>query len=246
MPEPGNASVESHAVIARWSASARRSVLFDFNGTLCDDEPLLLGIYTEMFREHLGWTLTARDYYGQFAGLSDREILTVALRELASGDSMLDRLLLDRQERYCALVEQRSPIASASLDLVHALREQDVRLGIVTGAQRHDVAFVLSHSSIADSFEVIVTDEDVTKGKPDPEGYRSGAAGLDLDPQSILVFEDSVYGVRAARAAGMACIAVVGTRSREILQAEADAVIDRLEPAVLAAPLAGSAAQTDS
>jgi beta-phosphoglucomutase-like phosphatase (HAD superfamily) len=106
-------------------------------------------------------------------------------------------------------------------------------MGIVTGAQRADVEFVLDHRGIAASFAAVVTEEDVVHGKPDPEGFELGAALLGVPPSSVLAFEDSLYGVRAARAAGMTVVGVVGTAPATQLADEADVVIDGLGPAVL-------------
>jgi len=221
------------AVIEAWASSVRRGVIFDFNGTLSDDEPLLLRIYTDMFLEHLQWTLTPRHYYARLAGCSDREIIDIVVEEFGDGDQALaSRLLHERQQRYCRLVEQRSPIAPGTVELVQLLHDQHVPIGIVTGAPRTEVDFVLACSAITDLFTVTITDEDVANGKPDPEGYLAGAHKLAVDPAHLLAFEDSVPGVRAARAAGMRCLAVEGTRPRAVLESEADAVVARLEPSL--------------
>ena len=233
---PGpNSDARAATVIDAWASSPHRGVIFDFNGTLSDDEPLLLRIYSEMFLHHLQWTLTPRHYYARLAGRSDREIIDIIVEELADGDEALAaRLLRERRQRYCELVEQRSPILPATVRLVRLLHDQNVPLGIVTGAQRIDVEFVISRSPLADVFPVIVTEEDVAHGKPEPDGFLAGAQQLGIDPAHLLAFEDSVPGVRAARAAGMRCIAVEGTRDRATLEGEADAVTARLSPGLFA------------
>ncbi len=221
-------------VVARWAPAPGRAVIFDFNGTLSDDEPILLRLYAEMFREHLHWELTARHYFDALAGLSDREIIESVVQERAGGDaSLVERLLVERRIRYCRLVEEGSPILPPTAALVDDLRADGVALAIVTGAQRIDVEFVLSRSAIAGAFPVVVTEEDVARGKPDPEGFLIAARALDTPPSSILVFEDSLHGVQAAQAAGMRCIAVEGTRTRAQLEGTADAVVGRLTPSLL-------------
>jgi beta-phosphoglucomutase len=232
--DPGLDSRASSAVAA-WAAAPGRAVIFDFNGTLSDDEPILHRLYTDMFRERLQWTLTPRHYYNRFAGRSDREIIEIVVEELAGGDANLTReLLAERRTRYCELVEQQSPILSATVDTVRGLTDHGVPLGIVTGAQRIDVEFVLSRSPLAEVFTVIVTEEDVTRGKPDPEGFELGAQRMGVEPAAVLVFEDSIYGVRAARSAGMRCIAVEGTRTRAELEGDADGVVSSLRPDLFA------------
>ncbi|MFF5209693.1 HAD family hydrolase [Streptosporangium sp. NPDC000396] len=222
------------AVIASWAARPGRGVIFDFNGTLSNDEPLLLRIFTEMFLERLGWTMTPEHYYLHLAGRSDREIIDTVVAEIGGGDGELAALMLEeRRRRYRELVETRSPIEPATARLVRRLADDGIPVGIVTGAQRADVEFVLRHSAIAGLIEVIVCEEDVTRGKPDPEGFLAGARGLGLDAADILVFEDSTYGLRAARAAGMRCVGIEGTRDGATLAHEADAVVAELGPELL-------------
>jgi beta-phosphoglucomutase len=219
-----------------WAASPGRGVIFDFNGTLSDDEPILLRIFTELFAEYLHWTLTPDDYYSRLAGHSDREIIEMVVGNVGPGDGapkddpLVDLLLTQRRRRYRELVEASSPITPAATALVRRLSRAGVPLAIVTGAQRPDVEFVLERSSIGDLVRLMVTEEDVTRGKPDPEGFLAGAAGLGLDPWDLLAFEDSVAGIRAAKAAGMVCLAVVGTRDGTALATEADCVVTGLSP----------------
>ena len=79
---PGpNSDARAATVIDAWASSPHRGVIFDFNGTLSDDEPLLLRIYSEMFLHHLQWTLTPRHYYARLAGRSDREIIDIIVEE---------------------------------------------------------------------------------------------------------------------------------------------------------------------
>lgn len=65
-------------VVEHWAQTASPAVIFDFNGTLSDDEPILFDIFSELFRTHLGWTMTAQDYRTELLGKSDREIIAHA------------------------------------------------------------------------------------------------------------------------------------------------------------------------
>ena len=221
------------AVIRAWSGRSDRAVIFDFNGTLSDDEPVLLRLYQEMFREHLGWELTERDYLARLAGLSDREIVEIVVSEQGRDVELVEGLLVERRDRYCLLVEQASPILDDTVALVQRLVDEEIPLAIVTGAQRIDVEYVLERSPAGSAFPVIVTEEDVTRGKPDPEGFLLAATALGVPSTSILAFEDSTHGAEAARAAGMSCVTVVGTRSRDELAPVSDAVVDTLGPWLL-------------
>ncbi|MQA09149.1 MAG: HAD-IA family hydrolase [Pseudonocardiaceae bacterium] len=206
------------------------AVLFDFNGTLSNDEPVLLRIFTELFEEYLGWRMTAEEYFARLAGRSDEEIVRIAVQERA-GDApdTVRKLLKQRRERYRALVAGHPTITPATLELVRGISSRGIPLGIVTGAARADVTYVLSNQDIAELFTSVVCAEDVVEGKPDPEGFLRAAGELNVSPQQTVVFEDSIPGLRAARAAGMIRIGVVGTLPAGKLEPEADAVLENLD-----------------
>ena len=213
-------------------------MIFDFNGTLSNDEPLILHVYTEMFRERLGWTLTAEDYYERLAGRSDREIIHAVIAEIGSAEGnegLAAQLLTERRVRYARMVERHSPILGSTARAVACLAAAGVPIGIVTGAQRADVELVLSHSPLTGLFQVVITEEDVRNGKPDPEGFHLASRRLGIDPSATLVFEDSLPGVRAAKAAGMLCIGVEGTLSKDALIEDADATVTAIVPELFGA-----------
>ncbi|BBY57478.1 HAD family hydrolase [Mycolicibacterium sarraceniae] len=219
-------------VISAWARARRPAVIFDFNGTLSDDEPILFRIFGELFDEHLGWAMAQQDYDSQLLGHSDREIVERALQITGHHDRDVDALLAVRKRRYRELVADDNPIQPDTVHLVQLLAEHGVPLAIVTGAQRDDVRAVLESSPVGDLIRIVVAEEDVTRGKPDPEGFLAGAAQLNCAPTDIVVFEDSVPGIRGALAAGMRCIAV-GTAPSDELLAAAPALIPRLSADVV-------------
>jgi beta-phosphoglucomutase len=202
-------------------------VIFDFNGTLSDDEPILFRIFSELFGEHLNWDLTQQDYDRHLLGHSDREIVEKALEITGADGHDVDALLDLRKHRYRDLVADDNPIRPDTVRLVQLLADHEVPMAIVTGAQRDDVQAVLSTSPVGELIRVVVAEEDVARGKPDPEGFLSGAAHIGCAPDQIVVFEDSVPGVRGALAAGMGCIAVAVEPSDE-LAVVAPAMVPRL------------------
>lgn len=232
---------ELEPLLTDWAGRAGKAVIFDFNGTLSNDEGLLLRLYTDLFRERLAWTLSPDDYRRRFAGRSDREIIAAVVTAVGGGEALVQDLLAERRQRYRQMVEDNSPIVDATAETVALLAAAGVPLGIVTGAQRPDVELVLSCSPLGGLFDVVVTEEDVTAGKPDPEGFLRASEALDRPVDSILVLEDSPPGVRAAKAASMRCIAVTGTVAARDLS-EADAVIEAITPGLFVAlSLAGAA-----
>jgi HAD superfamily hydrolase (TIGR01509 family) len=226
-------------VIRAWMLSNQPAVIFDFNGTLSDDEPILFDIFSELFRIHLDWAMTAEDYRDELLGRSDREIIERAVARHGRGtEQEVTELLRMRQGVYKQRIADRNPIADATVRLVKLLADNAIPLGIVTGAQRDDVLAVLAGSSVGESFGVLIAEEDVSDGKPHPEGFLTAARLLNRLPGDVLVFEDSVPGVQAAEAAGMHCLAVAAEPSQE-LQAAAKAIVAELSTELVEDALTG-------
>lgn len=214
------------------------AVVFDFNGTLADDEPILESIFTQLLASH-GVELTTERYYRDLAGLSDPEIAArgLALRGGRADPAAVTALVRDKGLLYRRRVARRSPLRPGAAALVRALAAR-VPVGVVSGAPRADVETVLSAAGVLDLLTVVVCAEDVAAGKPDPEGYRRALAVLaPVTPGAVVAVEDSPAGLAAARAAGMRCLAVRGTADDDALAAEADGVLDDLDPTLAVALL---------
>jgi sugar-phosphatase len=111
---------------------------------------------------------------------------------------------------------------------VRRLAGAGVPIGLVTSAHRPYVDQALADLGVADAFAVLVTEADVTRGKPDPEGYLLACQGLGVTPAQAIGFEDSEAGVAAVQAAGMRCVAISTTLAPEALAA-ADLVVPSFE-----------------
>ncbi len=214
--------------------TAPRAVIFDFNGTVSRDEPLLAELFERMFGE-VGIAVPASLYFEEFAGYSDPEIVDRVLARFGrNGDPQLARRLVHRRtELYLEAVAEQSPVPEEAAELVRRVAER-MPVAIASGAARAEIETVLDGAALRDLFDVIVSADDVTRGKPDPEGYLLALERLNatmdapVKPGQALAFEDSALGVAAARAAGLRCVAVEGTSPPELL-AEAEAVLPRLD-----------------
>jgi beta-phosphoglucomutase-like phosphatase (HAD superfamily) len=202
-----------------------RAVIFDFNGTLSLDEPILCEIFVELFAEQ-GKPMSAQEYFDELAGLSDPEIVRTWL---GPDHAHVDDVIAARTARYRAAVADGSTVPE---DLRAAVRygTERVPLGIVSGAALEEVEPVVEAAGIADAFAFVVTSDDIEHGKPDPEGYVRALTLLDedIDAGDVLVMEDTEAGIAAAKAAGMRCFAVLGTLAPERLR-DADEIVERID-----------------
>src|ERR1700754_1151298 len=156
-------------VVETWLCSDQPAVVFDFNGTLSDDEHVLFDIFSELFRAHLGWTMTAERYRDELLGRSDREIIERAVTRHGSGTAdEVSELLRLRQGIYKQKVAEHNPINASAAQLVKLLADNEIPVGIVTGAQRDDVLAVLNGSPAGRVISLLITEEDVHHGKPTP------------------------------------------------------------------------------
>jgi len=209
--------------------SRERGVIFDFDGVLVDSEPLHVRAFQDVLARY-GRTLTDEEYYANYIVYSDREVLE---RVLPAGE-VLEAALTAKVRRYQELMEVGVPVFQDCLALL--TRTDGWRVGLATGSIRREVERILQSLRIRDRFAAIVTREDCEKGKPDPEPFLRAARGLGLHPRQCVAIEDTPGGVQAAKAAGMACVAVTHSCPRESL-AEADLVVDDLSTVHLAAVL---------
>ncbi len=184
-----------------------RAVVFDFNGTLSDDEPILCEIWQEIAAEH-GRPLSREEYFGRLAGLSDPEIGARLLGPGADVPAAVD----EQVRRYRERVADGSTVGPEMRAAVRFAAER-VPVAVCSGAARAEVEAVLAAAGLADAVSTVVAAEDVHAGKPDPEGYLLALErlGEGIAAADVLVLEDSEAGVLAAKAAGMRCYALLGT-----------------------------------
>ena len=209
-----------------------RAVLFDFNGTLSNDEPLVFEAYRSTCTSHLGWTLDRRFYDEYLVGRCDDEMLDVIIATAGEGAFSRLELLEERHRQYVRQILRRSSISVATTELVRRLRKLDILLGVVSGAERRDINFVLDRAHLQDAFDVVISQEDVVRHKPDPEGYRLAMRMLGVAAHQTVAFEDSLVGIQAAKAAGALCVAVEGTHARDVLVQAANLVVPVMGPEV--------------
>jgi beta-phosphoglucomutase len=196
------------------------SVLFDFNGTISDDEPLLCAIFQELFAD-AGKPLEEEEYFDRLAGLSDPEIVIEWL-------GRPDTAIIDRKiARYRERAANGSTVDDETRRAVFLAVEHGP-VAVVSGAARSEIEPVLDAAGLRDAVRVIVSMEDVPRGKPEPDGYLRALELLGLRPDEAVAIEDSPPGVAAAQSAGLRCAALTRTFTAERL-AGADLLAARVD-----------------
>jgi HAD superfamily hydrolase (TIGR01509 family) len=206
-------------------------VVFDLNGLIVDDEPIQL-VATNSALEGLGVSISKEDWIKRCVGHKPKEYLPSFLGDAGSDQAVIDCVLANKQIAYEALVSENAQelIREGFISLIqYLLRENRRRIAVATSTTRSGAELILSHPelNLLKCIDLLITGDEVAQAKPDPEIYlfvRSHFASQ----RAFLVFEDSLPGVRSARAAGMVCVAVPNDFTAHQNFAEADAVISNL------------------
>jgi HAD superfamily hydrolase (TIGR01509 family) len=204
------------------------AVLFDNDGLTLDTEPIWTRAEEALFARY-GSTFTLdhkRYLLGSSPAVSARKLEELLGRPGAALGAELQELTI------ASFADGVAPMPGA-VELIEALKEAGVPVGLVSNSTRRFVDAALEAAGLATTFDVTVVGDEVAAAKPAPDAYLAGAAALGADPARCVALEDSPTGLEAARAAGMRTI---GVPSVEGMVLEADVVAASLaDPAVWSA-----------
>ena len=180
------------------------AVLWDLDGTLVETEPAWMESEYALAAKHAGeWSdEDALSLVGHDLRDSARYI-----RERMGLDLEPDAIVEELLDGVIASLSVRVPWRAGSLELLGELEQAGVRCALVTMSYRRLVDPILEALPVG-HFEVVVTGDAVTHGKPHPEPYLMALAGLELEPRDVVVIEDSDTGARSAEAAGCPVLVV--------------------------------------
>lgn len=183
-----------------------KGVIFDMDGLLIDSEPFWLQADIEIY-ESLGIDLK-KHLKGETTGLRvDAAVQHWYQKFPWEGRSLAD-VQKDILSRVEALIEQKGVAKEGALELIKALHEAKIPLAVCSSSPSHLIGVALKKIGVLAYFSVIHSAEHETHGKPHPAAYLMTANLLEIAPTELLVFEDSVIGAIAAKAARMLVVAV--------------------------------------
>jgi len=199
-------------------------VIFDMDGVLIDSYAAHFASWRRVYSE-MGLDYTEADFAADF-GRTSRDIL---FRRF--GDQLTSERTRELDERKEALfrdeLQEHFPAMDGAGELIDALAGDGFRLAVGSSGPPENIGLCLEKLGRGSKFGAVVTGQDVTRGKPDPQVFQLAAERLGVPPARCAVVEDAVHGVEAANRAGMKSIALVGTATREQL-AGADLIVSSL------------------
>lgn len=190
-----------------------QGAVFDMDGVLVDNLDFHLQAFKRFGKEQ-NRNLTTEQIQSVF-GQKNSDMLQ-ALLERNLSDEEISRYENRKEELYRQLIRPRlrERVVAGLFEWVRELQAEGISLGLATSGPMDNVSMVLDDLDLRRYFDVIITGEQVSRGKPDPETFLLAAQGLKLEPASCVVFEDSFAGVTAALNAGCKCVALATTHTR--------------------------------
>jgi len=208
------------------------AVVFDFDGVIVNSEPVhLRALQAVLAREAA--SLSARDYYGRYVGLSDHDTFVAIARDVGLDwdTAVIDTLIVEKSATVQRLLAEHSPLFDGAAERIRSLAGE-LPLAIASGALRPEIEHVLTRAGLRHCFTAIVAAGETPRGKPSPDPYRAAidqlslTLGRRLDPSRSIAVEDTLQGLASARAAGLKTIAVTTTYPESALRLADDVTSD--------------------
>lgn len=195
-----------------------KAVIFDFDGVIADSEPCHLAAFNQVFAE-FGIEISPEMYYSTYLGFTDCEMLEDVRRDFKADfkGRNIEQLAAQKTEIFHKLIGRGGSIIDGIVEFVGELKKNNIRIAINSGAIAADIELMLGGTKIEKAFEVIVSADDIEKGKPDPQGYLLALKKLNANSKNQIaagecaVIEDSRWGIISAQKAGMKVIGITNS-----------------------------------
>lgn len=218
-----------------------KALIFDFDGVIVDSEPLHFKLFQRVLEDE-GIYLSEEDYISKYLAFDDKTFFFRALNDRGkykSADQIL-KLINKKSKMFETLIETEIKVFPGVLKFLKAVNGK-YPAAIGSGALRSEIVLILEYTQLAEYFDFVVSADEVVKCKPDPEVYLKVLNEFNIQrrkkllPKECLVFEDALHGIAAAKSAGMNCVAVSNSYSKDEIK-DADFVIssfDKIDPGFL-------------
>jgi beta-phosphoglucomutase len=215
-----------------------KAVLFDFNGVIIKDGLIHIQLIDEILVQENLQPQRVQERQA-FLGISSRAYLQTLLKNRGRvvTEAYMTQLLTRKAQAYVLELEklEKLPLYSGIEDVIFQIRSRHLKLGLVSDALSLEIEMVLTSAKLAEYFPVIVSGDDISSNKPNPEGYllavermNQAYPELNLQPDECLVIEHTPLGIQAAKRAQMQVVGVANTYPFQIIHRQANWTIDYL------------------
>jgi HAD superfamily hydrolase (TIGR01509 family) len=215
-----------------------KAVLFNFNGVIIKDGLIHIQLIDEILIQENLQTQRVKERE-DFLGISHRAYLQNLLKNRGRvvTEAYMAQLLTRKAQAYVLELEklEKLPLYSGIEDVIFQIRSRHLKMALVSDALSLEIEMVLTSAKLAEYFPVIVSGDDISSDKPNPEGYLLAVERLNqiypelnLEPDECLVIENTRTGIQAAKRAQMQVVGVANTYPFQMLHRQANWTIDYL------------------
>jgi beta-phosphoglucomutase len=199
-----------------------KAAIFDLDGVIVDTVPIHFKAWKKMFSDY-GKDFDFNDYKTKVDGIPRTDGCKAILTD-ASEDKI--KQASDKKQVYYLkyLKEEGIKVYDSTIELIKILLQNKIKVAVISSSK--NLMMILEKADIKHLFEVIISGNDITKGKPDPQVFLMAADKLNVGADESVVFEDATLGVEAAKRAGMRCVGI--DRAGSALLGKADIVVQDL------------------
>jgi len=210
--------------------NSKKAVIWDMDGVIANTGPYHLKGW-QIVLQNTGKHYTEEEFRRNTGRRSD-SILRDILGEQATQEEVT-RIIQQKERIARQLISQNVKSYPGVIKLITSLKEHGFKTAVASSAPMGSIQLITRSLKIHKYFDAIVSGWDLTKSKPDPEIFLQTVEKLDVKAENAIVIEDAIVGVAASKRAGIRCIAVTNTNTREALK-EADLIVDTLEEITIA------------
>ncbi len=207
----------------------KTAFIFDMDGTILDMENLNYSGYKETVKEFFNLELDNSKYQQYFSGSRTARGFKDFLQSNNITDYNVDKLIKAfREIKRTNLINKPESVTKLKpgiIDYLEKLKQSNKKIALATSTVKEFVDIILNYYDLVKFFDVILTAEDVTKGKPDPQIYNIAVFKLDVNKEESVVFEDSKNGILSAKKAKIFCVGIHTKGLNDRYANKADTVI---------------------
>jgi len=200
-----------------------KAAIFDLDGVIVNTVLFHFKSWQKMFKGY-GKDFTFEDYKEKVDGIPRKDGVKAILTDLSEEEL---KKASDKKQIYFLeyLESDKIPVYDTTVDLIKSFKKDSLKVGVISSSK--NCLSILKKVGLADLFDVIITGNDIKKGKPDPEVFFMAADRMKVDHSGCVVFEDAVLGVEGAKRAGMKCVGIDRYKKPDRLK-KADLVVSDL------------------
>ncbi|MGJ1268083.1 HAD family hydrolase [Sphingobacterium spiritivorum] len=191
------------------------AVIFDMDGVICHTNPYHAKAFEAFFNKY-NIESSEQEFQDHMYGKHNSYIMSYFFKRPVEGEELL-RLEFEKEDMFRQIYKSEIMPIARFPEFLDELKQEGFKTAVATSAPKANLDLIVEGLQFGPKMESMLSSENVTKHKPDPQVYLLTAERLGIDPSQCLVFEDSYSGISAALNAGMKVVGVLSSHTREQL-----------------------------